>query len=252
MNSPHACPVLTTGPLGTILEKYNYYIGIPMLAIGGYLCFVSGQFPGVTLLLFTTLAVSMAQLFALYIFVFPGFFPTWTIAVVFPVTLGMGIGLGYGASKWPRIGMVVMGLSMGSLLGFILYYAFMASSVNSTVAKLLTIGGVALATAIIYTLLFDHMIIVTSAVFGSYILVRAITMYTGGYVNEFEVILAASNGDLGLVRWTTFLFWALMIIVAIVSTKIQLASRTTALDAFQYKFRGGAPPASYDSIRERA
>jgi hypothetical protein len=77
-------------------------------------------------------------------------------------------------------------------------------------------------------------------------------MYTGGYVNEFEVILAASNGDLGLVRWTTFLFWALMIIVAIVSTKVQLASRTTALDAFQYKFRGGAPPASYDSIRERA
>ena len=45
-------------------------------------------------------------------------------------------------------------------------------------------------------------------------------MYTGGYVNEFEVILAASNGDLGAVRWTTFLFWGLMIIIALVAIKV--------------------------------
>ena len=65
-------------------------------------------------------------------------------------------------------------------------------------------------------------------------------MYTGGYVNEFEVILAASNGDLGAVRWTTFLFWGLMIIIALVAIKVQLDNRSTALDAFQYKFRSPA------------
>ena len=84
----------------------------------------------------------------------------------------MGLGLGYGASKWPKIGIVIMGLSMGCLIGFMLYYAFMASSVNGTLAKILTVGGVALSTGIIYLLLFDQMIIVTSAVFGSYTLVR--------------------------------------------------------------------------------
>ena len=172
MNSPHACPILSAGPLGEILENYGYWIGIPMLLIGGYLAFAAGQFPGVTLLLFTTLAVCLAQLFALYIWVFPTFFPTWTVLIVFTVTLGMGLGLGYGASKWPKIGIVIMGLSMGCLIGFMLYYAFMASSVNGTLAKILTVGGVALSTGIIYLLLFDQMIIVTSAVFGSYTLVR--------------------------------------------------------------------------------
>ena len=172
MNSPHACPVISAGPLGQILERHGYWIAIPMLLLGGYLSFAAGQFPGVTLLIFTTLAVSLAQLFALYLFVFPSFFPVWTVPIVFGVTLGMGAGLGYGASKWPKIGIVVMGLSMGSLLGFLLYYLFMASSVNGTLAKVLTVGGVALATGIIYMLLFDQMIIVTSAVFGSYILVR--------------------------------------------------------------------------------
>ena len=172
MNSPHACPVLQMGPLGEILENYNYYIGIPMLLIGGYLAFVAGKFPGVTLLLFTTLAVCLAQLFALYIFVLPAFAPTWSVLIVFPVTLGMGVGLGYGASKWPKIGIVIMGLSMGSLLGFFVYYMFLASSVDSSTAKVITVGGVALFSGIIYVVLFDQMIITTSAIFGSYILIR--------------------------------------------------------------------------------
>lgn len=160
------------GPLGEVLERYNYWIGIPMLIIGGYFSFVAGKFPGVTLLLFTTLAISLAQLFALYIFVLPSFSPVWSVLLVFPITLGMGLGLGYGASKWPKIGIVIMGLSMGCLLGFLLYYMFLASSVDTTVAKAITVGGVALFSGIIYIVLFDHMIITTSAIFGSYILVR--------------------------------------------------------------------------------
>lgn len=242
MNSPHACPVLQMGPLGEILENYNYYIGIPMLLIGGYLAFVAGKFPGVTLLLFTTLAVCLAQLFALYIFVLPAFAPTWSVLIVFPVTLGMGVGLGYGASKWPKIGIVIMGLSMGSLLGFFVYYMFLASSVDSSTAKVITVGGVALFSGIIYVVLFDQMIITTSAIFGSYILIRGLSMYTGGYVNEIEVLMASSNGDITQVRWTTFLFWALMVITAFSGIKAQLANRKETIEAFNdlnFKGRGG-------------
>lgn len=59
MNSPHACPVISMGPLGRALEDYKYYIGIPMLAIGAYLCFVGGRFPGTTLFIFSTLAITL-------------------------------------------------------------------------------------------------------------------------------------------------------------------------------------------------
>merc|ERR1712210_248193 len=157
VNSPHACPVLSLGPLGEILTNYNYWLGVSMIAIGGYLCFVGGQFPSVTLLLFTTLAVSIAQIFAIYILVLPSFMPTWSVPIIYFVNLGMGLGLGYGASKWPKIGIVIMGLSMGSLLGFLIYYAFMATSVSTATAKTVTVLGVALASALIYLFLFDHM-----------------------------------------------------------------------------------------------
>ena len=66
------------------------------------------------------------------------------------------------------------------------------------------------------------------------------------------MILAAGNGDLGQVRWTTFIFWALMIIIALVAIKVQLDNRSQALDAFQYKFRGPAQQLNYDNIRDRA
>ena len=190
MNSPHACPVLSSGPLARFLEEGGYYIGIPMLAIGGYLCFVGGRFPGTTLFIFSTLAVSLIELFMLFIFVLPNFSPVWTVPIVGIVCLGMGLGMGYGAAKWPKIGVMIMGFSLGSLLGFLVYWAFMESSVSSTTAKIITVFGVALVTALMYIVMFDYMVIMTSAIFGAYILIRGLTMYIGGYINEFTVVLA--------------------------------------------------------------
>ena len=77
-------------------------------------------------------------------------------------------------------------------------------------------------------------------------------MYTGGYVNEFEVIMAAGNGDISQVRGWTFFFWALMIIIALVAIKVQLDNRSTNLDAFQYKARSDGQRMNYDMIMNRA
>ena len=61
----------------------------------------------------------------------------------------------------------------------------------------------------------DHMVIITSGIFGAYLFIRGISMYTGGYVNEFTVILATNNGDLGEIKWTMILYWILMVLMAI-------------------------------------
>jgi len=175
MNSPHACPVLSSGPLAKALEDYCYWIGAPMIILGGYLCFVGGRFTGITLALFSTLAVMLIQLFSIYIFVLPNFSPAWTVPLVGGICLGMGLGMGYGAAKWPKIGVVIMGFSLGSLLGFMIYYAFMSTAVSTGTAKIATILVVASVTAALYFFLFDHMVILTSAIFGAYILIRVST-----------------------------------------------------------------------------
>jgi hypothetical protein len=263
MNSPHACPVLSTGPLSQFLKDYAYWIGVPMILIGGYLAFVGGRFPGTTLFIFSTLAIALTQLFLMFLFVLPKFSPVWTVPVIFFVNLGMGLGMGYGAAKWPKTGVMIMGFSLGSLLGFLIYWSFLSASVTTTMAKSLTILGVALFTAVIYLVLFDFMVIITSAVFGAYILIRVsssfclniylqgVTMYTGGYVDEFTVILATSNGDLSELKWAMYLYWILMVLMAMGSIWAQLKDRREHLEAYAYKFHANTQFETYRSMRER-
>ncbi len=76
-------------------------------------------------------------------------------------------------------------------------------------------------------------------------------MYTGFYVNEFEVIMATNNGDLGEVKWTVYAYWGLMVILAVVAIKAQLEDRKTHLEAYAYKHHNNAQFESYRSMRER-
>jgi len=75
-------------------------------------------------------------------------------------------------------------------------------------------------------------------------------MYLGGYVNEFEVIMATNNGDLREVKWTVYAYWAFMILFAIVAVKAQLTDRKSHLEAYTYKQRADSSLATYHSMRE--
>jgi hypothetical protein len=65
-------------------------------------------------------------------------------------------------------------------------------------------------------------------------------MYVGGYVNEFEVIMATNNGDLSEVKWSVYAYWAIIFIMAVVAIKAQLDDRTTHLEAYAYKNHSNA------------
>ena len=172
MNSPHACPVLSAGALSQFVSDWKYIIGAPMILIGAYLAFVGARYTSTTMFLFSTIAVFTAMMFAVFVLLLPPLMPQWSVLIVGFVALGMGFGMGYGAAKWLRIGLVIMGLSLGAVFGLGLYAAFIETAVNTNLAKLLTIFGIALMSAILYVTLSDHMIIATSAIFGSYIFIR--------------------------------------------------------------------------------
>merc|ERR1712110_117866 len=90
MNSPHGCPVLSTGPLGEFIVKYAWWIGVPCLVIGMYLLTTWGRYPKTTLALFTTLAASLTAIFVLFAAVFPANIPSWSVLIVGFVCFSMG------------------------------------------------------------------------------------------------------------------------------------------------------------------
>ena len=254
MSSPSGCPVLTTGPLGVFIEKYAYWIGLPMLVIGGYLMSKGGRFPRTTLAMFSAISVTNLLLFILYLYVLPSFAPVWTVWIVGVVCVGMGGGLGFGAAKWPRIGIMCMGASLGSLLGYIIYWLFLKQSLadsNSAMLKQMIIFVVALVTVLVCLFLFDEAVIITSGVFGAYIFVRGISMYSGSYINEFEIIMASSNGQLSEVGTLMYVYWFVMVLLAFFSIRGQLRDRQLHLEAYAYKGNIATSLTSYRNMREK-
>jgi len=55
-------------------------------------------------------------------------------------------------------------------------------------------------------------------------------------VDEFTVVFATQNGDIGEVRWTVYLYWGLMVIAAGASIFLQFRDRKQHLEAYAYKF----------------
>ena len=60
-------------------------------------------------------------------------------------------------------------------------------------------------------------------------------MLTGGYTNEFEVVMAGQNGELGQVKWTMYIFWIAMVLMAIIGMNVQISQRNELLNAQKMK-----------------
>lgn len=89
-----------------------------MMILGGYFIGTGGRFPTTTFLLFTTISVANFLLFGLYMFILPSqYLPMWTVYIFGPMCYCMGAGLGYGAAKWPKVGITVIGFTIGALFG---------------------------------------------------------------------------------------------------------------------------------------
>ena len=147
-----------------------------MMIIGGYFVASGGRFPTTSFLLFTTLAVANYLLFALYMWLLPSeFMPMWTVYIFAPVCYFMGAGLGYGAAKWPKIGICVIAFTIGSLFGSFLH-SVITTNVEGTnnhyIVDWAVIVASGLLSSVICIFLFDYAVILGSGIVGAYLLIR--------------------------------------------------------------------------------
>ena len=118
MNSPLACPVISTGALGQFMEDYRYWLAVPFILLGVYLFAAGGRNPEATLAIFATVFPALALMWTLYIWVLPNQTPSWTVWIVGIVCFGLGSGMGYASGRWPIVGIVLLGLSLGTVFGY--------------------------------------------------------------------------------------------------------------------------------------
>ncbi len=117
METAHGCPIKTPGAFYNFMQEYNYLVAANMLLIGFGMLVFGGMFPGLTFFVLTMIIVGVGIISLIYMYFIPALFPAWSIWIAFYFSFGMGAGLGVGATKWPHIGILLLGATVGAVLG---------------------------------------------------------------------------------------------------------------------------------------
>jgi len=167
---------MSIGPLGQFIELAKYWLGAPMMILGLFFISVGGRYPTTSFFLFSTLTVGSMLLFGIFVFALPSdYMPMWTVYLFAPICYAMGAGLGYGAAKWPKIGIAVIAFAIGALFGSLVYNSVspaqkMAATSFLVDWAILFSSGVIVALICIF--LFDYAVILGSGIVGAYLFLR--------------------------------------------------------------------------------
>ena len=162
-----------------------------MLLVGFGMLVFGGMFPGLTFFVLTMIIVGVGLITLMYKYLIPALFPAWSIWIAFYFSFGMGAGLGVGATKWPHIGILLLGATMGAGIGEMIDLLIIQQFVDQySLANKITIGIMVIVSMVLSLFLFDHVVIISSCTIGAYLFVRV------------RLLLSfTSLGDKYLLRW---------------------------------------------------
>ncbi len=183
------CYVFDTNPLVRFLSKYSNIFGGLLIAFGFVIASFGKPLFKPTICMVGTMVFNIA----LSLFIFSIFFtrntPVWAGWLVFSIALFIGAIVGLILAKLTRLGVAVLAGWGGFCLGMIIYSAFLykLDGEKNILFWLFNIGMAVLA-GVLSLFLFNHAVIIATAIVGSYAFIRGISLYAGGYPDEMQLI----------------------------------------------------------------
>ena len=196
MKSEHACYLFSTNSFFRYIEKYWYIFGSIMIVMGLLVGFVGSKLIRPTLCVVGTLAfiiVSSLTLFSIFFGRDSSQVAEW---IVFGVCCLVGVFIGLLLAYLSRFGTAVLAAWGGVALALMLYTSFMYKWDNDKqVLYWIWVVSIGLATGVLGYLLYDHAVIIATAVVGAFLLIRGISFYAGGFPDIALVIEQIKHGQ---------------------------------------------------------
>lgn len=191
--SPYGCAALSVNEIWTFLAQYEYYFGAFFIVIGFLLCFFGRRMikPSVCIAGFLT------TIFATLLFFYTIWLNQSTDIAEFWYFLGgsalVGILIGLLLAKFVKVGAAILAGWGGFAGGLILYETILFRAGQDWLfwVSCAICAGVA---AVLTFFFFDHIVIISTVLIGSYALIRGVSMYAGHYYNEFTMAKMVKDG----------------------------------------------------------
>lgn len=189
------CPVFQYSMLQKFFDQYKYVIAAVMIVLGLIFCFAGNAL--INLILFV--ASSIIAFFALvslvyYIVEKANKEPSETVQwVIVGSSAVVGLLVGFAVKKYRSIGVACLAAWGGVAIGLLLTTTFF---VQSPYAKYGIIIGCAIILAFFAFKVEKLVVIAITGLLGSYMIVRGISLYAGGFPNEMALGDEIKNGGI--------------------------------------------------------
>jgi hypothetical protein len=189
VKSVEACYKFSMNPLMDWIHEGAYAWGAVFIALGIVVGYFGRRLFKPTICMVGTLS----SVFFMSLVVFSIFFSRnteeWVQWLTFSVLLIVGCFVGLILAKLSKIGVAIMAGAGGFVLGMILYSAvlYKLDEHNSVMFWVITVILCA-GSGILSFFFFDHIIIISTSLIGSYGLIRGVSMYAGGFPDEIDLI----------------------------------------------------------------
>ena len=187
LTSSQVCAAFDLNALWDFMEKYDYLWGALLIAGGIFLAFFGKKLFLYAIFLVTAIFVVFAILLLFYTTFLNDTTETWVGWTVLVCSCLVGLIAGYFMMKMERTGAALVGGWGGFLLGVMLN-EMVFYKVESNILFWCVSIGCGVAAFVLSFIIADHVLIIMTSFAGSYMSIRGISLYAGGFPNEFTLV----------------------------------------------------------------
>lgn len=230
------CYIFSFNAIWAFLQKYSYVWGAFFIFFGLVMTFVGRKLFRPAICLTGTVATTFILLFFTYEVILNNHPPEWEGWTTLAVSILIGLLVGWFLAKVVKLGVALLAAWGGVSLGFICYSAFLYK-IHSQPVFWVTIVGFGIVFAGLTFCIFDPVLILSTAFAGGYLIVRGISMYAGGYPNEFTLYDYIAKKQYSEIPYTFYIYMAGFIIFAILGSVVQFKHYKKDKEADTHPYR---------------
>ena len=76
-------------------------------------------------------------------------------------------------------------------------------------------------------------------------------MYAGGFINEFEIVMATNNGEINELSTMMYIYIALILLIGICGMRGQIKDRAHHLEMYSYRGHFNTQYTDYKTMRQK-
>jgi len=213
------CPVYSLNAFWQFIEDYKWFWGSALIIVGIPLCLFGRKLFAVTLFLIGTIITMTVFLLVFYSTFLKDDTAHWIGWVACSCTILAGLLGGFLLYKCQRLGACCIAGWGGFMGGVLINTTFMFAAKQEWLFWMINISAALVAAGLAFCFFFKVIILCTSFA-GAYFVVRGISLYAGGFPNEFELIKELENGVIPHISYWFYMYLGFILIFTVVGTVV--------------------------------